>query len=177
MKRLYLIFCLLFCLDVFSHAQNMKIYEGVDASEQALYNDSLVNQRSNSLALSLYNSLQALDRNYNYELMNKSRKLRMWSNEVRVLGYAFALGILFGCPYLFPDCSLWILIPVECVVACGALVASNILANSLKKKSEAIKESSIASWNINAKSKLCVTNYSTKRTRCLGLGIGFKYSF
>lgn len=136
--------------------------------------DSIV---SNSFSSSFYYSKNVLERNYDFELFNKQRRLRMWSNEIRILGYASFLGIVFGGPMLFPDASLWVLIPTETVIGCGIIIGSNIWATHLRKRADAIQESSISIMKINNKSNLYITHYSVNSGRDLGFGIGYKYNF
>lgn len=162
---------------IFANAQEYNVADTLISSEVVVQSDSLVEEELHRMSLSYYESKNTFDRNYSFELYNKQRRLRMWSNEVRILGYASLLGICFGGPLLFPDASLWILIPSEVVIAGGLIVGSTLWANSLKRKADAIRESSISILNIHNKSSLYVSHFSTALNQNAGIGIGYRYNF
>ena len=174
MKKIYIILLLTIIANASAGAQ-VNMSDSVAVSESVELDTTLI-KNLQSMSLSYYNSRNTLERDYNFEIYNKQRKLRMWSNEVRVLGYASFLGVCFGVPMLFPDSSLWIIIPSG-VVCCGILAGTNIWANNLRKKADALRESSVSILNINAKSSLYIAQYSTEWRQTSGFGIGYKYNF
>lgn len=178
MKKLYLFFILIIISITSTSAQTQN--DGLDSvviSDTLCEADSMQIENLQSMSLSYYNSRKTLERNYNFEILNKKRRLRMWSNEVRILGYVSYLGICFGGPFLFPDASLWVLIPTEVVIGGGIIVGSNIWANNLRKKADALKNTSVSVLKINSNSSLILTQYSTDFCQYAGLGVGYKYKF
>lgn len=137
--------------------------------------DSLV---LNSFSSSFYYSKNALERNYDFELLNKQRKLRMWSNEISVWGYVsiFVVMGLGGWAAVDRPWSLLITIPLEVIVCGGIIIGSSIWANNLMEKAAAIHEFSVSIIDIN-NSDLFISHYSMDRNYNLGLGIGYKYNF
>lgn len=151
-----------------------------DTISKNIVNDALTDSIvSNGFSSSFYFSKNVLERNYDYELFNKKRKLLMWSNEVRVLGYASMLGVIGLGSWLAADgnWSLWITIPVEVIIGGGICYGANVWANNLKKKADAIQESSISIMEINHRSNLYITHYSINGNNNLGFGVGYKYNF
>ena len=139
--------------------------------------DSLKTQDLGKLPMSYYQSLNTLERQYDMEMFKKQQRLRMLGNEIQLIGYATAIGVIIGGPLLFPDCSLWILIPSETIIAGGIMVGSFMWAYNLKQKAEAIKESTISLLDINSNSSLYLAQYSAENTHILGYGIGYKIRF
>lgn len=162
---------------LFVNAQGYDLLDTIAVSESFILQDSAASEELQNLSLSYYNKNNTLDRNYSFELYNKQQRLRMWSNEVRVFGYAALLGVCLGGPFLFPDASSWILIPTELVIAGGIIVGATFWANSLKNKAAAIRESSISILNIHDKSSLYISHYTTEWNHNVGIGIGYRYKF
>lgn len=158
-------------------AQDFNIPDSIIVSDTQILSDFALNQDLQSLSLSFYKTKISLDRNYDYEIYNKQRRLRMWSNEIKILGFASILGIAFAGPILFPDCSLAILIPTEVALDFGIVIGSFIWSKKLNRKADALSETSVSLININENSSLCFTHYSTSNCLNVGLGIGYKYNF
>lgn len=175
MKNLYIILALISLFPLSVSAQDSSREDSICKNiVNGAQTDSLV---LNSFSFSFYHSKDAIERNYDYELYNKQRKLRMWSNEVNVFAYVSVLGIAFGGAMLFPDASLWIAIPAEVVIMGGIFIGTEIWANNLRNKADAIQESSMSIIEIDYKYSLYVTHYSMNENYNLGLGIGYKYNF
>lgn len=178
MKKIYLFFLLIIISITSTNAKAQNYGLDCSVNTDILSDcDSLKIEDLQSMSLSYYNSRKTLERNYDFEVLNKKRRLRMWSNEVRILGYASFLGICFAGPALFPDASLWVLIPTEVLIGGGIIVGSNILANSLRKKSDALNNTSVSVFKINSNSSLILTQYSTDFSKYAGLGVGYMYKF
>lgn len=178
MKHIYISLLLIFFSITSTSAQTQNVCSyGIVNSNILSESDSVKLEDLQYMSLSYFNSRRTLDRNYNFEIYNKKRKLKMWSNEVRLLGYASFLGICFGGPLLFPDASLWVLIPTEVVIGGGIIVGSNIWANNLRKKADALKDTSFSVLKINSNSNLVITQYTADLCPYAGIGLGYRYKF
>lgn len=177
MKNIYIILTL---TSLFSLSANAQYFSLEDSICKNIVNEVQIDSiKLNSFSSSFYYSKKVLERNYDFELYNKQRKLRMWSNEVRVLGYASILGVMGLGGWLAVDrgWSTWITIPSEVIVSCGIGLISNNWSNNLRKKADAIQESSLSIIEISHKSNLYITHYSMNRNNNLGFGVGYKYNF
>lgn len=176
MKRIYILLVLSILSCVLANAQE-NTTDTLVVSGDVTVTESIDAEDLRRLSMSYYDLQNTLARNYNFELYNKERRLRMWSNEVKVFGCASMLGVLFGGAWLFPDASLWVLIPAEVVIGAGLVYGSLMWANHLEKKADAIRQSSVPLININENSKLQITHYSTDTNQNVGFGISYKHNF
>lgn len=176
MKKLYIILVLISIFHLSAVAQESPLEDSI--SKNTLYEAHIDSVALNGFSSSFYSSKNVLERNYDFELYNKQQKLRMWSNDVKILGYASMLVVMGLGSWLAVDngWSLWITIPAEVVICGGICVGANIWANNLTKKADALQESSLPIMEIN-KSNLCITHYSMDRKYDHGFGIGYKYNF
>lgn len=175
MKYLYIILLFVSLSPLSASAQYVTLEDFIGTNiVNDVQTDTII---SNGFSSSLYYTKNVLERNYDFELFNKQRKLRLLSNEVRILGYVSSVGFAIAGSMLFPDASLWILIPTEIVIGCGIIVGSNIWANHLRKKADAIQESLVSIMEINHNSHLYITHYSMKGNYNLGFGVGYKHIF
>lgn len=177
MKKLFIILVLASFFPLSAVAQ-------YSSREESICKNTVKDAQTDSLALnsfssSFYSSRNVLERNYDFELYNKQRKLRMWSNEVRILSYASMLAVMATGSWFAVDrgWSLWITIPTEVVICGGICYGMNIWANNLSEKADALQELSLSVMEINHNSNLCITHYSMGRNLNLGFGIGYQYNF
>lgn len=177
MRNIYIVLILSIMHISFVYAQDLNKYDSIEILPASSKEDSISIKKYQVMSSFYYSSRNTFNRNYNFELYNKQRKLRMWSNEVRIFGYASFLGVCFIGPLLFPDTSLWILIPAEILVGGGILYGTNMWANHLRRKSDAIVETSISVLEIDSQSSLYVSYYNTKLSCIKGIGVSYKYSF
>lgn len=158
-------------------AQDLNVSDSITIDKTTIKQDSVLTQNLYLMSTSYYNSKLTLERDYNFELYNKQRRMKMWSNEILLFGYACVLGVYLGGGLLFPDISLWVLIPSESVVASGIIVGSTIWAKNVRNKAGALRESIVSMLNVNDRMDLYLTYYSTEWYRNTGFGIGFKCNF
>lgn len=177
MKHFYIILVFVCLSFINANAQN-------DTLEDSGFNKKVGKAQTDSIVLdgfstSYYYSKNVLERNYDFELHNKQRNLRMWSNEIRVLGYATTMVSMgFGSWLAIArDWSLWLAIPVEAIVVTGVGLVFDIWAKRIWRKADAIQELSVSIIEINPRPDLCIKDYSLKGNSNLGLGIGFQYKF
>ena len=122
MKRTFIILLLTIIGSLLASAQKLNVPDSIAVSKTMFEPDSVLTKNLHLMSISYYNSRKTLERDYNFEMYNKQRRLRMWSNEILVFGYACVLGVYFGGAMLFPDSSLWVLIPSETIVVSGILI-------------------------------------------------------
>lgn len=173
----FTIFITIFCMNAYAQDSNQG---DTLVTSMAAFNDSTIEENSQRLSSIYYYNMgdKTFSRNYNFELFNKQRRLRMWSNEVRVLGYIMALGVALGGAWLLDDlCPRWLLISGGTIVIGGIMVTANVCANKLKNKADAIKEMIVPICALNKKTNLYITRYSTDLNHSIGYGIGYNCYF
>lgn len=177
MKKLFIILVLISFFPLSAVAQYSSQNDGVCKNLAiAAQKDSIA---LSCFSSSFYSSRNVLERSYDFESFNKQRKLRMWSNEVRILSYASMLAVIALGSWFAVDkgWSLWITIPTEVVICGGICYSMNIWANNLSEKADALQELSLSVMEINHNSNLCITHYSMGRNLNLGFGVGYQYNF
>lgn len=177
MGRLYIIIVLICLFGINAGAQNPTIEDSISNKKEQKEQTELIGL--DCFSFSYYYSENVFERNYDFELHNKQRNLRMWSNEIRVLGYAtMMVSMGFGSWLAIArDWSLWLVIPVETIISVGIGLGSDIWAKQIWRKADAIQELSVSIIEINPRPDLCIKDYSLKGNSNLGLGIGFQYKF
>ena len=92
-----------------------------------------------------------LEKQFDYERINKAKKLKRWSKEVSLMGIATCLGITYVSTYLAEKkgWNLWIEIPCVAAVSAAAFIPFYIWSNHLKKKADALNVQSVYIYNID----------------------------
>ncbi len=118
----------------------------------------------------------SLNRNYDYELINKKRKLEMWAEETKNIGFALGFGICIigGCLAYDNNWSKWIYVPCGTVIFSGCILSSMYISKHLQKKADAINVSTIAQYNINNNFSVNAVHFSNsidKSQKAIGIGV------
>lgn len=184
MKKLYLIIGLL------SFVANIAAQTGINTSLTSSGSDCLdniyvvENQEITSLpSLSLeyyYDStMNVLERNYNYQLMNKKRKYEYWSKECLIMGAACSVAVLGINGWLANkyNWNLWIDIPCAAVVAIGVFIPFGCVGRHLQNKADAIKIVPITEVNINDDTTIGAVMYVDDFQQSKSLGVQVKTKF
>lgn len=109
MKKILLIICLL------------QSFSMIAQEEVSVTNDTIVGDFP-CLICDFYNEINIVDRNYEYELVNKKHKLETWSIVVRVVGVGLYLGVGVTSFIVSLDKNLNIWTNSLCGIAAGVLV-------------------------------------------------------
>lgn len=134
-----------------------------------------------SLALLYYNDSinNVLERNYDFQLMNKKRKLEFWATEMRTIGYITVLALcgINGWLAVEYEWNLWIDIPCCSIVAMGTVASFIYLSNFVKKKADAIKVVPLTEININDDTTVGAVMYVDDMQQSKSFGVQIKKKF
>ena len=149
-----------------------------NASEQA---DTSVKELP-SMSEQYFEDVYTLDRNYEYQLFNKKRRLQMWAFNTASISIALMLGggilsVELSLMYGWKD---WTLVP--CVlVSMTPLVAGMVLFRYLLKRANAIDVNSLTYIPLNDKLSLGLEpmayQFTTSCTNYQSAGIGITLNF
>ena len=103
--------------------------------------DSVATFELPCLSCDFYNANTIVDRNYDYELLNKKRALEMWSVDVKALCLVSFFGVMLANGILAVNnkWNLWIDIPCATVVGMSTMIPFFIWSRNLKRKADAIE--------------------------------------
>lgn len=138
-------------------------------------------QYTDSLAFykSYFDNSDILVRSYNFELINKKKRLNMWSNEVTIFGFTALFGIISLGSWLGVnnDWSVWVTVPVETVVGIGTLWGFIAWGNNLKKRSDAILVADVPVYLWKG-SRLYASHFTTSfNHKHQGIGLSYHFTF
>lgn len=143
------------------------------------FNDSTIVEELPILSANIYESEIEMNRNYEYDIINKRRSLIKLSNDLRIVGVVsmFAIvGIIsgIGCTH---DWNSWLIIGSSVVGGLGIEWMFNRFASNLRKKADAIVINTVPVANIGSKTHLLATTISERGMKISGLGLGLQYDF
>lgn len=170
---------------IFSMLLNCLSTQAISSQDSVLYFsndkfqlDTLKGDDLPILTQSFYNNKNVLERNYDYELLNRKRKLNVLSKDMFVLGSVTTMAFSIGCGILFHDinCPMWISLPSFIVLGGGCAVAFVLYGLNLKKKSNAIHIASFPIYKVGHTGHLYVSHFNTDKTKN-GIGLSYKYNF
>ena len=184
MKKLYLIIGLLsFVANIVAQTDiNIPLTDsGSDCIDSINEAENLKTTSLPSLSLEYYHdsTMNVLERNYDYQLMNKKRKYEYWSKECLIIGAAciFAVSGINAWLANKYDWNLWIDIPCATVVAMGVFIPSIYVSRNLQKKADAIKIVPIAEVNINENTAIGSVMYVDDFQQSKSFGVQVKTKF
>lgn len=131
-----------------------------------------------SLTLKYYNDSinNVLERNYDFQLMNKKRKLEFWATEIKTIGYITVLALvgINGWLAVEYEWNLWIDIPCCSIVAMGTVASFIYLSNFVEKKADAIKVVPLTEININDDTTVGAVMYVDDMQQSKSFGVQIK---
>jgi hypothetical protein len=132
-----------------------------------------------TLAETFYNAPLDIDKNYDYQVLNKKRLLQVLSYEVLGVGVLTAVGgaVLFGC---LADNVMPIWSAVVCAISvAGVVVPLSVIGYlQLQKKASAIDVSTLAQVPVNDRLSVNAVSLSylpNPHSHAYGLGITLKF--
>lgn len=168
---------LLLLLSLQMFAQEIKKENLLEQHQQIIVGDTL----DFSVAFTnYYDNISFLNHHYDYERINEINKLRKWSRDVEIAGYASFFAILFLNGYLVEkyDWSLWIDIPCTVVISCAVMYTFNKWSGNLKKRAEALEEHTAYFYHVGDKLDIGLAKYTSRYDSSYsGVGLGFKVLF
>ena len=158
------------------YAQQSPLKTGIynDASTVAVVSDST---ELPILTEQFYRDVNFINQTYDYETKNKVERLKMWSREVKAMGYATLGGVLIVNAVLanHNDWSYWIDIPCATVVAMASMYPFIVWSNHLKKKAESLCSQTVYLFNITRHLGMGAVGFTNTQTHSVqAVGIGLK---
>ena len=132
------------------------------------------------LSAEYYNNETFLNKNYDYELINKKRALKKNSNDLLIFGMALAVGGYFATSYIGAknSWSMAVSIPVGTVVSAGLISPFVVWADHLRTKANNIRVETSYILPIGRHIELGSAFFSTNHNWTDGaIGLGFKTTF
>lgn len=132
-----------------------------------------------SLSHDFYNTSSIVDRNYNYELLNKKRSLQMWSGEVLTIGMIIFMGEIAANSVLAVNnkWNLWIDIPCATIVGMATLMPFVFWSKHLQQRADAIEISPTIGYFNNGTMPFTALNPNPANPSSLAIGINIKANF
>lgn len=151
----------------FTMSHDMEINDSIDYKDLPVLSDEV------------YSIDVILDRNYEYELLNKRLKLIKMSNDLKIVGSVsmFAvMGIFIGIG-VTQDWNSWVMIGCGLVGAFGSEWLFNKIASNLRKKADAIVVNSVSVAGIGSNAHILASTFSSRGQKLSGIGLGIQYDF
>lgn len=125
---------------------------------------------------SYYEQSSFLSHQYNYEILNKQRRMRKMANDIQIMGSSVILSIslIGGAISNNAGWSEWVYIPCATVVSLGTMSLLMTWSNHLKKKADALNVSSAYLLPMGENSKVGVASFTAHDTlepRAFGISI------
>ena len=174
--RIVLLFSL-FCLQSQIVAAQADLSDDTLQLECDMFADSI---QLPMLSSEYYQDMTFLAHNYNYEMINKKRKLKMWAGEVLTLGYITGLGIIttFSIVGVNNDWSMVTTITCGTVCFLASMFPFYIWNKRLKEKADAIDVNSSYLFPINKHLELGVASFCNTCDRSWNaLGFSLRTNF
>lgn len=141
--------------------------------------NSTVEVEFSSLVNDFYATSFNWERSFNYELINKKRRLEMRAGEIMTLGWVCGMAVMFVNGYLAVDYewNLWVDIPCATVLVMGTMGAFFYWSNQVDKKAQAIDINGLASVPVGDKYSFELVSYQfDNNNQHKSLGIGLTYN-
>lgn len=141
--------------------------------------DSVCTEDLPVLSDEVYSVGVVLDRNYDYDLLNKRLKLIRLSNDLKIIGFvsAFAVDIIIMWVGVNQEWNSWVMIGTGVAGGIGADWLFSRIAGNIRKKADAIVVNSAPVANIGSNTRIVTSTFSTKGQALPGIGFGFQYDF
>lgn len=174
--RIILFFSLL-CLQ----SQNVSAQTDLSDDTLQLKGDMLVDSiQLPMLSSEYYQDMTFLSHNYNYEMLNKKRRLKMWAGEVMTLGYITGLGIIATFSIVGANNDWSTVTTTTCGTVCflASVYPFYMWNRRLKEKADAIDVNSSYLFPVNQHLELGVASFCNTRDRSWSaLGFSVKTIF
>lgn len=132
------------------------------------------------LPASYYEQSSFLTHQYNYEILNKQRRLLKTANDIEIMGSSVLLAVSFigGSIAENKGWSEWVYIPCSVVVSMGNLGLLMMWSSHLRKKANALNVSSAYLLPVGKKSKIGVASFTAHNSpEPRAFGISLKTDF
>jgi hypothetical protein len=132
------------------------------------------------LTASYYEQSTFLTHQYNYEILNKQRRMRRMANDIEVMGSSVILAMSFigGGIANNAGWSIGVYIPCASVVSLGTMGLLIMWSDHLRKKADALNVSSAYLLPVGKSSKLGVASFAAHETSGpRAFGISLKTNF
>lgn len=162
-------------LNVMSYSQTNE----KDMSDTLNFSNSTVEVEFPSLVNDFYATSFNWERNFDYELMNKKRRLEMRAGEIKTLSWVCCLAVICVNGYFAVEYgwNLWVYIPCGTVVTVGTIGAFFYWSNQVDKKAQAIDINGLASVPVGDKYSFELVSYQfDNNNQHKSLGIGLTYN-
>ena len=128
------------------------------------------------LPASYYEQSSFLSHQYNYEILNKQRKLRKMASDIQILGSSviLSMSLIGGAISNNAGWSEWVYIPCATAVSLGTMGLLITWSNHLNKKADALNVSSAYVLPMGEKSKVGVASFTAHDTlepRAFGISL------
>lgn len=164
---------------------NTLTFSQVKTSEDPIVNqtqeatDSVSLENLPVLSSQIYDFDIELNRNYEYDVINKRRSLLKLSNDLNIIGFVsmFATaGILIGigCTH---DWNSWLTVGGGIVGGIGIEWIFYKIADNIRKKADAIIINSVPVADISRRTHILAATFSKNGQKISGIGFGIQYDF
>jgi hypothetical protein len=122
-----------------------------------------------------YHNVTFLNQDFDYDIINRANRLKMWSREVMTAGYVTLLGVIAVNSVLANNnnWSLWIDIPCATIIGMASMYPFILWSNHLKKKAESLSSQTVYLYNSHRLNlgATCFSNHHDHSLQAIGIGI------